>query len=64
MSIEEPKTCHIIVEDNFNETEGMGDVWLECDVCHWTMPFEPRIPDFDYCPHCGRPNCGQKVMVN
>lgn len=57
-------TCHITVEDNLAETEGMGDVWLECSACHWQMPLEPTTPLFGYCPplfsYC--PNCGRKVV--
>ena len=48
------ETCHITVEDNLAETEGMGDVWIECDKCHWQMPLEPTTPRFNYCPNCGR----------
>lgn len=47
-------TCHIEVHDNLAETEGMGDVWLECDECHWQMPLEPTTPRFKYCPNCRR----------
>ena len=47
------ETCHMFINDNLNETEGTGDVWIECDVCGWQMPFEPRMPDFNYCPNCG-----------
>ena len=47
-------TCHIEVHDNFAETEGMGEVWLECDECHWQMPLEPTTPRFKYCPNCRR----------
>ena len=46
--------CHMFIDDNFNETEGTGDVWIECDMCGWQMSFEPRMPDFNYCPNCGR----------
>lgn len=46
--------CRISVQDNLAETEGMGDVWLECDACHWQMPLEPSAPRFSYCPNCGR----------
>ena len=57
-------TCHITVEDNLAETEGMGDVWLECSACHWQMLLEPTTPLFGYCPplfsYC--PNCGRKVV--
>jgi len=47
-------TCHITVQDNMTETEGMGDVWLECDACGWQMPLELSMPRFNYCPNCGR----------
>jgi hypothetical protein len=47
-------TCHIEVHDNLAETEGMGDVWLECDECHWQMMLEPTTPRFKHCPNCGR----------
>lgn len=46
-------TCHIEVHDNLAETDGMGDVWLECDECHWQMPLEPTTPRFKHCPNCG-----------
>lgn len=46
-------TCHITVQDNMAETDGMGDVWLECDKCHWQMPLEPSTPRFNFCPNCG-----------
>lgn len=46
--------CRITVQDNLVETDGMGDVWLECDACHWQMPLEPSTPRFNYCPNCGR----------
>jgi len=49
-----PKACHITVQDNMAETEGMGDVWLECDACGWQMPLEPSTPRFNFCPNCGR----------
>lgn len=45
--------CHIAVQDNLAETDGMGDVWLECDACNWQMPLEPSTPRFNYCPNCG-----------
>ena len=46
-------TCHVTVQDNLAETEGMGDIWLECDACHWQMPLEPSTPRFNFCPNCG-----------
>jgi len=47
-------TCHMEVKDNLDENEGMGDVWLECDECHWQMSLEPTTPRFNYCPNCRR----------
>ena len=49
------RTCEIRVFDNMAETDGMGDVWLECSACHWQMDYSetPRMP-LNYCPNCGR----------
>ena len=47
-------TCRISVQDNLAETDGIGDVWLECDECHWQMPLDPSTPRFNFCPNCGR----------
>ena len=52
-------TCHISVNDNLAETEGMGDVWLECDACGWQMPLESSTPRFNFCPNCGAKVVGQ-----
>jgi len=49
---EDAGTCHMEVKDNIAESEGMGDVWLECDRCHWQMTLEPTTPRFKYCPNC------------
>ena len=48
-------TCRIDVFDNLMESEGMGDVWLECSSCHWKMDYAeaPSMP-LNYCPNCGR----------
>lgn len=45
--------CHIRTYDNLNELG--GDVWLECDACHWQMDYAdaPSMP-LNYCPNCGR----------
>ena len=48
-----PGRCHISVHDNLAETDGMGDVWLECDACNWQMLLEPSTPRFNFCPNCG-----------
>lgn len=53
------RTCHIEVHDNLAETDGMGDVWLECDECHWQMPLEPTTPRFKHCPNCGAKVVGE-----
>lgn len=47
--------CRITVHDNLAETEGNGDVWLECDACHWQMDYAdaPFMP-LNFCPSCGR----------
>lgn len=46
-------TCHIMTCDNLNELG--GDVWLECDACHWQMDYAeaPSMP-LNFCPNCGR----------
>lgn len=46
--------CHLITQDNYAETEGMGDVWIECDKCHWQTSLESIMPEINYCPGCGR----------
>ena len=53
-------TCHIRVFDNLAESDGNGDVWLECDECHWQMDYAeaPSMP-LKFCP-----NCGRKVVDN
>lgn len=50
------RMCHITVKDNLNESEGRGDVWYECDECHWQVDYYILPPDFtlNYCPNCGR----------
>lgn len=47
--------CHIRTHDNLAETGGDGDVWLECDACHWQMDYAdaPSMP-LNFCPNCGR----------
>ncbi len=48
------ETCRITTQDNYAETEGMGDVWIECNKCHWQTSLEPIMPEINYCPGCGR----------
>lgn len=53
-------TCKFTIEDNMNETEGMGDVWIECSACHCVFDFyaDEWLMKMSYCP-----NCGCKVVV-
>ena len=48
--------CHLIVRENL-----LGEVWIECDGCHWQMPLDawPRTPMFNHCPNCGAKVVGQ-----
>lgn len=50
------ETTRIIVKDNMNETEGMGDVWLECEKCLCKFDYESDewIARMPYAPCCGR----------
>ena len=51
-------TCEYIIEDNMNETEGMGDVWFRCTNCN--MCYEYYADDWLLkMPHC--PKCGAAV---
>lgn len=45
-------TCTVIVDDNLNESEGMGDVWCTCSECGWLLCANGE-PEPKYCPHCG-----------
>lgn len=50
------RTCKFTIEDNMNETEGMGDVWIECSACHCVFDFyaDEWLMKMSYCPNCGR----------
>jgi len=49
------RTCEFNVKDNMNETEGMGDVWIECSACHCVFDFyaDEWLMKMSYCPNCG-----------
>lgn len=48
-------TCEYVIEDNMNESEGMGDVWFRCTNCdtrydYYADDWLLRMP---HCPKCG-----------
>lgn len=47
--------CEFVIEDNMNESEGMGDVWFRCTNCDMTYDYyaDDWLMKQDYCPHCG-----------
>ena len=47
--------CEFVIEDNMNETEGMGDVWFRCTNCDTTYDYyaDDWLMKQNYCPHCG-----------
>ena len=49
------RTCKFTIEDNMNESEGMGDVWIECSTCHCVFDFyaDEWLMNMNYCPNCG-----------
>ena len=49
-------TCHAIISDNLNESEGMGDAWADCSECgHLLFVLtDPTSEPPNYCPNCGR----------
>ena len=53
------RTCEYVVEDNMNETEGMGDVWFRCTNCDMCFDYaDDWLLKMPYCP-----NCGAKVVT-
>jgi hypothetical protein len=50
------RTCEFAVKDNMNESEGMGDVWIECSACHCQFDYyaDDWLMKMSYCPNCGR----------
>lgn len=55
------RTCEFNIKDNMNETEGMGDVWIECSTCHCVFDFyaDEWLMKMSYCPHCGAKVVGE-----
>ena len=49
-------TCHPIISDNLNESEGMGDAWANCSECGYPLCVltNPSSQMPNYCPNCGR----------
>lgn len=49
------RTCEYVIKDNMNETEGMGDVWIECSACHCAFDYyaDDWLTNMSYCPSCG-----------
>lgn len=47
--------CEYVIEDNINETEGMGDIWFRCTNCDTTFDYYADYWLFEqnFCPHCG-----------
>ena len=54
------RTCEFNIKDNMNETEGMGDVWIECSACHCVFDFyaDEWLMKMSYCPSCGARRVG------
>lgn len=47
-------TCEYVIEDNMNETEGMGDVWFRCTNCDMCFDYaDDWLLKMPYCPKCG-----------
>jgi hypothetical protein len=48
-------TCEYVIEDNMNETEGMGDVWFRCTNCGTSYDYyaDDWLLRMPYCPRCG-----------
>lgn len=49
------KTCEYVIEDNMNETGGMGDVWFRCTNCNTWYDYlaDEWLMRVSYCPYCG-----------
>lgn len=49
------RTCEYVVEDNMNESEGMGDVWFRCTSCDARFDYfaDDWLMKQSYCPNCG-----------
>lgn len=48
--------CEFVIEDNMNESEGMGDVWFRCTNCNTTFDYhaDDWLMKQNYCPKCGK----------
>ena len=57
------RTCQFTIKDNMNESEGMGDVWIECSACHCAFDFyaDEWLMNMGYCPNCGARVIGKEV---
>lgn len=55
------RTCEFNIKDNMNETEGMGDVWIECSACHCAFDYfaDDWLMKMSYCPNCGAKVVGE-----
>lgn len=49
-------TCHAVISDNLNESEGAGDAWADCSECGHLLYVltDPSSEPPNYCPGCGR----------
>jgi len=49
------RTCEFVIEDNMNETEGMGDVWFRCTNCDTAFDYyaDNWLMNENFCPRCG-----------
>lgn len=48
-------TCEYVIEDNMNESEGMGDVWFRCTNCDTCYDYyaDDWLFKMPHCPKCG-----------
>lgn len=48
-------TCEYVIEDNMNESEGMGDVWFRCTNCGTCYDYiaDDWLLKMPHCPKCG-----------
>ena len=54
--------CEFVIEDNMNESEGMGDVWFRCTNCGMTYDYyaDDWLLKQSYCPRCGAHVTGRR----